>query len=52
MAHSMPAFAKAVADAERGNVKAVVADFEVSSRYDAEQVKLQKTIGRKVCGSG
>jgi hypothetical protein len=50
--HSMPAFATAVADARRGNVKAVVADFKVSSRYDAEQVKLQKTIGLKVCGSG
>ena len=49
---SLPAFAKAVAAAKRGDAKAVVADFAVASKYDARQVKLQKTLGLKVCGNG
>jgi hypothetical protein len=49
---SLPAFAKAVAAARAGDVKAVVADFAVSDKLDATQVKLQKEIGLKVCGAG
>ncbi|MBA3844465.1 MAG: hypothetical protein H0X39_17920 [Actinobacteria bacterium] len=50
--YSLPAFAKAVADLKKGDGKLVAADFAKSSRYDAEQTKLQKTIGLKVCGNG
>jgi hypothetical protein len=50
--YSMPAFAKAVRDMKAGNGKLVAADFANSSKYDAEQTKLQKTLGLKVCGAG
>jgi hypothetical protein len=49
---SLPAFAKAVADARKGQGKLVSADFAASSKFDAEQVKLQKALGLKVCGNG
>jgi hypothetical protein len=49
---SMPAFAKAVAAAKAGDVKAVVADFATADKLDATQTRLQKQIGLKVCGSG
>ena len=49
---SMPAFKHAVADFRLGDGKAVVADFAVSGKFDAEQTRLQKAIGLKVCGAG
>jgi hypothetical protein len=52
VSESMPAFAKAVAAAKAGDVKAVVADFAAGSKFDATQTKLQNEIGLKVCGKG
>ena len=46
----LPAFAAAIEAAKKGDGKAFMVEFLKGSKYDAEEAKLGKALGLKVCG--